>query len=529
MRWKAVISMVIAGALAAPASISGQRVRGVGYTTEAYQPALLPRIAGVVQIEVVVRGLQGRAIAGLKRGDFRVQDNGRPARLQSFHQVRERRPARLVDVFLDDLHLTPGDLQTARAAALELAHSALAQGALVSVDTASHSVRLAPTSDSVALSHVLEKVVPLPPATPPGPPPCPRISPFQAYSALVAHHPPPELAEAAVEAACPGQSPAVLRLGAATFYQASAVWEAAAKRSHETLASIRDSVAELATQAAPGRVTAIWIISGGFLAAPFGPEQDLVVGDALAAHVTLDALMVGTGIADQGQGSPAEAEADRAAVSNLAASCGGIVVPGPEQLGVSLQSAGTIPAAAYELEYAPHDPVRDGALHRLTVALASAPPHAVLQARAAYYAPSPASMPQLDAELLDAAMLGHTDQAGVRVQFTTARTPRGMGVTAHVNMKDLPFAPCEDRRCQSLILAVGVFAQDGKFELGKQERLELSFADGTTDATSLRSRTDGGLLSVEVPISPRSQRLRIVLQRESDGALTTFNQYLEFE
>lgn len=517
--------MGIAGALAAPALISGVQVREIGYTTGAYQPALSPRTAGVVQIEVVVRGQQGRAIAGMKRADFQVRDNGRPARIQSFHEVTRRHPAALVGVFLDDLHLTPGDLQTARAAALELAHSGWAQGALVALDTASHSVRLAPTSDSVALSHALEKVLPHPPATPPGPPPCPRISPFQAYSALVAHHPPPELAEAAVEAACPDEPPAVLRLGAATSYQAPAVWEAAAKRSHETLASIRDFVAELATQAVPGRTAAIWIISGGFLAAPLGPEQDLVVGDALATHVVLDTLALAP---PEGRG-PSEEEAYRLALANLTASSGGIVVSSPEQLGAALQGAGTIPAAAYELEYAPHGLVRDGALHRLAVALASALPQVVLQARAAYYAPSPASMPQFDAELLDAAMLGHTDQSGVPVQFTTARTSSGMGVTAHVNMKHLPFAPCQDRHCQSLVLAVGVFAEDGKFELGKQERLELSFADGISDATSLQARADGGLLSVEVPISPRSRRLRVVLQRASDGALTTFDQYLEFE
>src|SRR6185437_9724079 len=495
-----------------------------------YVPGPIEAPLNQVPIAVVFRDASGEPIPRPASRMLSIEDSGKQVRADKIRRVVSGAHLAEIGIFFDDTNTPAGVLPQARAAAAVIAEAGLSQGSAVTITTASHSVRLDASHDEAAIRALLARVEPHPYSDPKPVFPCPDLTPFQAFALIVENDPLILKQVQARGAACPDNPQASDDLALMMRGQASSVWDTLAVRAHETLASVRDLVAELAEQGGASGAKALWIVSRGFLAAPLDKEQELVAGDALRAGVTINTAEVEA----ENFGTPAspfvyawplrppDAQARQGAMANLVVSSGGMRIASESGLANAIARWGMRPAIEYRVDYVPQDISATGEFHALHLSFSPPEPEVKIETRPGYFAPDPDALPALDRQLLDGAMRGIADEDAIPAILTQARIASGIGLTAHVNLGHVPFGSCGREHCQSLVLAAGVFRGDGNFETGLQDVVEMSL----DDANLARLRARGVILSLELPLSSASERLRIVLQRQSDGKLSTFNRYI---
>lgn len=518
---------MIVAAACLPKAAGAHQAGQVGYRTGTYAPGPIGPSIKLVPIVLVARDSGGRPIAGVKPGKLNVEDAGHAVRIQHFKAITRGHWPAEIGIFLDDTHLPTGGLNAERASALVIARAGLAHGATITLSTASHSLRLDGSRDLTAIRSALARVRQHPFAIPAPVFPCPQLSPFEAFALLVEKDPAYTQQIQLRGAACPESPKQENDLALMMRGQALSIWDVVAAHTHETLASVRDLVAEIAEQGQPAEPKTVWILSSGFLAAQLGREQDMITDEAIRAAITIDALVAGRnggpGFVDDLPTPLSEPQAREAAMLNLAASTGGVLVRGEGNLADAIARWGMVPSIKYRLEYEPQDTGASGAFRPLQFFYLGRIGGLTLQARSGYFAHTPDALATLDQQLLNAAMRQMAEGNAVPAVLTEARTAHGIGITAHVNLKVMPFAACDDHSCQTLLLAAGVYRKDGSFETGQQQIMEMSVESATLE----RLRAHGAVLSLELPLTNESERLRVVLLRQSDGALSTFNRYLD--
>jgi VWFA-related protein len=309
----------------------------VRLSSRPYQPGLNLRLESrLVQLEVVVRDRQGRAISGLKMADFAVYDAGTKRDLTGFIVDRYIAPAaaspggvtttpeaapqpsssspilpgqnsangRSIGLLFDDINTTTGDLAHAKIAANRFIREAVRSGDRIAVFTTSGIGAAEFASDSAAILASVAMVRSHPRTSPGGLAQCPRMTAYEAYEILNRN---PTVMQAKVREACQCSGAAVCGVGDITptslfdptsrlhdpetidivESQARQTWDQTRLASQVTLDAIKSSLEQLARRPAKRMLL---LASAGFLSGTLDEQQDAIITLAVRAGVVINAL-----------------------------------------------------------------------------------------------------------------------------------------------------------------------------------------------------------------------------------------------
>lgn len=297
----------------------------------------LRRESRLVQIEVVIRDINGRAVGGLTKDNFQVLDSGHLRDIGEFSVETSPEPSpslakprsaaspaaspaqpapvqpgapeaapyvpRWIVLFFDDINTLPGDLAHAKIAAKRFIKEAGISGDRIAVFTSSGGQILDFTHATDAVLEATSRVETHHRMSPGGAAPCPRITAYEAYqivnndsNALVAK----------VDEAC--QCTGVQTCGSIRFEgtvdltggsgllqsviesvkeQAQATWNQARLASQDTLDVIQASITRLAQM--PGK-RLLLLASSGFFTFDLDETKDHIVNEAVHAGVVINSI-----------------------------------------------------------------------------------------------------------------------------------------------------------------------------------------------------------------------------------------------
>lgn len=382
-----------------------------------------------VQICVVVRNERGHVVENLRKGNFRLWDNGRLQRITDFGadvvpapvlNLKVPGTVRYTALYFDDLHYNFVDTIRVTDSAYSFFGPKLGPRNKIGVFTASGQVTLNFTDNRKEFHQALLAIRPhLPLASQAKA--CPPISDYQAYMLLYAND--PLALKIALEDmnGCESQNgqadPPVGSLPIARLQQMKKTIDAKARkviaesnvRSQETLKGLNSLISKVSTLPDP---RAIIVASPGFLTGSRARQVDLLARRATHLHIIMSALDT-TGLIQQlsdptpthNRKLDAEREAlvyaknqmmaDRASMASdvlldLSTMTGGNFVANMDDLESGFKAAVPLPPAYYVLGYYPNNSRDNGRYHRVQVRVVGRRLMGV-QAPPGYYAPGTAS------------------------------------------------------------------------------------------------------------------------------------------
>jgi VWFA-related protein len=374
----------------------------------------------LVQVKVVLRDAKGRAVGNLGKENFRLFDGGKPQIITRFsveaaepgvaveksiapgtaqpapNKIQPAASERDTAYLFDDVHSSPGDMASARAAAAR--HLNLKAGERAAIFTTSGTVVVDFTSDSEKLLAGLDKLMAR--GMIPGSD-CPPIGYYMAdlmvnkrdmdaNNVAVA-----ETQECAFQGS--GPNPLVQRMATAKALEVLSIGNAESKNALAVLSGVIRRI-----ELMPGQ-RSIVLVSPGFLA--ITPEIHIavmkIIDGAVNSGVVVNAVdarglyVPGFVAGNIGHAQPArllldsdEAQAQGDVMADLASGTGGIFFHNNNNLDEGFRLTADAPEFVYVLGFAPQK--LDGKLHKLKVTLNGAP-KLEIQARRGYYAIKPAS------------------------------------------------------------------------------------------------------------------------------------------
>lgn len=343
---KAVLSLALLSAVRL--ALGGQWLSPgeVRLSSRPYAPTTAIRSESrLVELEVVVRDSQGRAVMNLAKGEFRVFDSGKsrdlttfsvelfspktgpePAALRKTPSETNQPPSaaqlasptqsaaagRWIVLLFDDLNTFPGELAHAKVASKRFIREAAADGDHIAVFDTSAGRIVDFTADTAAILAAVAAVESNPRIAPGGLASCPRMTAYEAHQ-IVNNDPNAMKAKVSEACHCSGGpscdvesipasellDPTSRQLGApngggelrsivdSVLAQAHQTWDQAQLVSQATLEAIRASLDPLTRM--HGR-RMLLLASSGFLSGMLEQEQDAIVNDAVHAGVVINAL-----------------------------------------------------------------------------------------------------------------------------------------------------------------------------------------------------------------------------------------------
>jgi VWFA-related protein len=509
----------------------------------------------VVEVPVVVRDGQHRAVAGLTKNNFEVYDTGVRQTITAFSEQRftsqvdagggakpaaipaasagtkgEPRP-RFVTLCFDDLNTEALALKPAKEAAERFVKTSLTPGDRVVVVAVAQSQDFEFTGDVPKLVERIAKVTSHFRSTDDSVQQCLRIRPYEAY--LIANRMDDELLKAKTaecsacyHAPCPPNQ---------VTSMSEAIWEHSLSNSKNTLrvlGGLVDGMAKL-----PGE-RMILLTSAGFLTGNLEVAQDLLMAKALHAEVVINTLdakglyvvnPTGDASAPAGWVLPSErvvetknaervADAPNSAMAVLASGTGGAFYHNNNDLALGFRRLGMVPEIMYVLGFSPSGVAADGHFHNLKVRLAADKRYS-LQARLGYAASSAnTAVPSSPPSKLDSEAIASDAISDLPVRFTWEQWagPPGITMVAHLDLDHLHFETRQDRRTQKLTLVGVLLDSHGAFVTGKRSDLDLNL----TDATFAQLAKAGFTVSMTLEAPPGSYAVRGVVEDALEGKLT---------
>lgn len=559
-----LVLLVAAGAIRlASQSISEDEIR---WGSRAYIPPSANAIrvqTNIVQVPVVVRDSHGKAVAGLKKSDFQLFDDGHPVQIASFSvenspaaqapapqapQVVDASlppalvmkpmnappaPARYVALFFDDTSMRMFDVVMARKAAESFVKSSLKPGDKIGVFTTSTTVSLDFTDNVPKLLETLEKLLPHRTFGAGVGSVCPQMNPYQASEIVHFYDTHSDALDLALQERC-GTVHDIISAAQNMMGQAE-------QQSHETLGIITDVIRYLGRM--PGQRMLV-LASSGFLTQTLQEKQDRLINDALDASVIINSLDAKGLVAEtpnyDEDGRPMklkdkwQAIYDQFKTANreylndplaiLAEGTGGQFYHNRNDLDVGLKQMAAAPDVSYVLTFSPGELKRNGAAHSLKVKLADS--HGMtISARRGYMAPNPGlTDTEKKKRNLDNAVLSSEIQTTIHTGLTTDIGKSGAGdpvlkVAIHVDSSRLPYQTQGDRKVERLIFITALFDEHDKFLTGVQGVMDLRLKSETLESLS----NEGLNAKLSVQVAPGNYRLRQVVQEVGDGRITTIN------
>ncbi len=436
-----------------------QQPEEVRVSSRAYVPGLPPSDSSMVQIGVVVRDQQGRAIAGLKAQDFQVLDQGKELPIGGAIPVSRaaKQPANIALCF-DDYGSTPATLQRAKSIAARFVQDGADEGSLLAVATTFSKLVVDFTTDRAKVKGAIDRVQ------------------QQAV---------PAMAAPAIVAPSRAPSPAIVVANDQSLGQ-----EMVAR---SILTIVDRFVNEMARM--PGN-RAVVIFSTGLGGMP-DREQDQVIRNALRNGVVINVLDSKNSFTEL---PSASAEAAyrlvpemftidsaglgiEAAMADFARATGGLFfhhVSGP--LSHGYREVAAVPDASYVL--AVRAAGNDQKFHKVKVQL-GAPGSYSVEARNGFYPPkggaesagSADARVRLDQQVVASKTIAEFPSS-VGVQYRKlANGNTSIQVMLHVDIKTLQFAMQNGRHLQKLTLVAAMFDSAGKMVSGKEGLMELALTE----------------------------------------------------
>jgi VWFA-related protein len=555
-----------------------QELAEVRARTGAYIPHPTLRVeTDLVTVDAVVRDARGRTVAGLKRENFRILDEGKERGIEAFSVDAfataapgnaaapapaaaaadggaspgsgTPRPHFLV-LFFDDLNTQDGpytgSLQRAQTAATQFMKDAFLPGMRIEILATSGSLALDFTADQAKLTEAIKALRPHPRIPERGMITCPRLSPYQAYE-IAEEHDPGTMRAVMIESAL--NNCGVSRSLVVTMAQET--WRRTRELSGNTLDAIGLVVDQLAKL--PGERTLL-LASPGFMAAQTDERRDRVVEHARRAGVVIDTLdakgLYAEAMPGDRPGDPkprtlpenmmmteyikieTTALSDRmmslgAPLADLAERTGGTNFHNNNDLIGGLRQMTLPPAITYRLAFRPENVAADGKYHRLKVKLVSAGSHSVT-ARPGYFAPSgQQALEDLRAKL-ERAVIASEAVADFAMEVTVRKSvaPGGRNsvtVSAHLDIATLRFPMQGDRHTQQLRFVAALLNAEGNVVAAKESTMDLAL----TDATYARLSGSGlsGVLTLQAPAG--SYTLREVVEDAVDGKMACLSRAVD--
>jgi VWFA-related protein len=518
-------------------------------------PATFRTKVNLVQVPVVVRDSQRRAVGNLRKEDFQVFDKGKPQDIATFSIETGSKPATLetatpapekppvgesklpatpdhfVAYLFDDVHLTFSDLVIVRDAAERHLEQSLGPADRAAVFTTSGRTTLDFTDDRAKLHETLSKLRAQPIARPPGSE-CPDITYYQAD--LIVNKSDPSALQAAMQDAlvCMQLDPPDPHLAQQAAQSAARrILSAGDTESRLSLGVVKDVVRRLSTM--PGQ-RSIVLISPGFLTlVDLQQDKTEIMDRAIRSNIVISSLdarglytVIPGGDASQAvetamktQYRSASAQADEDVLAELADGTGGAFVHNNNDLAGGFKQVAARPEFVYMLGFSPQNLKLDGSFHVLKVTLKE-PNQLNIQARRGYYAPKHSADPQETAkEEIQEALFSKEELRDFPVALRTQVSKSGdssvqLAVLVWVGVKGLPFRKENGKNSDDLAVVSALFDHNGNLVIGAQKNVEMRVPDQT-----LESRLGSGIIvRSNFDVKPGSYRIRLVV-RDSEGQL----------
>jgi VWFA-related protein len=353
-----------------------------------------------VEADVMVRDRSGRFVSDLTRDDFELFDEGRPQRIETVYLVThpnaEGMPAvsttstgsaavrrltapRVLVLFFDDAHLSPGGFRHGQQAAEHLIQNVLQPGDVGGIVAGAQMVGSHLTSDREELLAAVRGLKPSDQARS-------RQAEYQWWPRIANDIEAERIAagdanvlDVATRRACEDDPPGCRTARLSVQSKANQIVAQLHASSQRTLAAVRALAAGLVQL--DGRKTIV-LLSDGFTLGPFASQIQPIVGQAARSGVTfygVDARGLARGNRGRGFTDPTPADLNESsgsasgydssgdALNALAVDTGGYVARNVNDFQKALADIADHSDVYYVLGYTPHDTTPDGRFHRLTV------------------------------------------------------------------------------------------------------------------------------------------------------------------
>jgi VWFA-related protein len=516
----------------------------------------------LVQVRVVVRDVHGTPVAGLKREDFQLFDQGKLQAISTFgietpqsrqelaeaaaktQQAAADEPAtekvtlpeRFVALVYDDIHLSIADAVTARASSKALIESMTATDRLGMFGT-SGQIRKDFTSDRAELEAYLNQIVPHPrmgkinPTTN-----CPDINHYMADQYVNYHDPQilPVVAQEVLQCMFNGDS---REMSAAVAMAESSLQQALVAGDTDndfTYRALEDVLRKLSGM--PGQ-RILLLASPGFLLTTRAIDEMGIIDRANRAGVvinTVDARGLYTPDVAGDISAPvtdtpltagfksmyrtSEQTANSYVLADFAAGTGGTFFHNSNDLSGGLQKAGAAPEVSYVLGFSPPGQKMDGKFHSIKVTLTNKQKYSI-QARRGYYAPNKVNDPTEEAKQEIAEAIFSQDEIqelplDLQTQyFKVDETQAHLSVVSRIDVKNVHFRKADGRNYDNLTVATAIFDENGNYVTGGEKILEMRLLDTTVTRLSHTGLT----MKSSFDIRPGRYLVRQVI-RDSEGA-----------
>jgi len=525
----------------------------------------------LVVVRVVVRDASGKAVTGLRKGDFRLLDNGKAQGITGFsvespeaktnpatagsatqpppaagpeaeHPVVM--PDRFVALFFDDIHISFEDLVRTRDAAVRYISSNLQPADRVALFTASGDSHLDFTADHDKLHDVLLRIRQHPMPASQGN--CPEIAEYQAYQISELHDPTAiQVAQAdALVECCGGQTHCSQQDANYLETESRQILTDVEFSSRYVFQSLESLARRMATQ--PGQRSVVFL-SPGFFTDTETFELQEVIDRALRSGVvinTLDArgLYVDLPLGDASQRVSGDLRlaglksqihsesmlAQTGVLASLASGTGGVYFHDSNDYDAGFRRTGGLPEASYVLTFSPQNLKYDGAFHKLKVTLAN-PSKLTLQARLGYYAPRKAEDAATQAkDEIEEAIFSRNEIRELPVDvstrfFKTDSLNAKLSVVAHVDMSSIHFQKAQDRHLGNMTLDAALFDSDGNYLARSETKYEMRLLDRTLKQVE----HTGVFLRANLNVKVGTYFMRVVVRDAESSRMSTVNQTVE--
>jgi VWFA-related protein len=590
VNWSYCLLGLLSVALTGAEAQERKPAQEVRVSAKPYAPAstVLRVETDLVEVGVVVRSHDGRAIPGLTRENFVLTDQGQPRELTYFAvetpgiksespqtaetgagggspavAVSDRQPAgtppRFIALYFEDFGTSGGDLKRAQIAGRRFIKEGLDDSDRVAVFSTSGDM-LDYTSDKAQLTAAIDKLRAHPKFSEAGLGGCPRISPYQAYQIAVLSDPAALDAARAEAGQCEskvdndytGPQPKGA-VDTAILGQAQLTWGQVRIASQTTLDAIARAMRTL--QNLPGRRLFL-LISSGLNSGTLEIEMDRLINQALHAGIVVSALdakglyteVPGRGANDEintvgalpvttfrfeTSAAGVSGFVSNQVMSDLAQATGGLFFHNNNDLPNGFRQVGSIPEVSYVLGFHPGEGSVGGKYHKLTVSLTGTKPY-VVQARPGYFGfskPSGGTKPiepntreRLDQEVMGASTL--TDfGATVAFQIDGAQQPGIVTIKTQIHIPiDQLQFPIRDKRRVQQIRIV-VALLDAAGNIAAAKEGTMDFA--MTNDTYARLYASGINAGLNLDVPPSKYRLRTVVQDAVEGKMASSTMSIE--
>ncbi len=517
----------------------------------------------VVQVPVVVRDSHRKAVAGLKKSDFQLFDDGHPVNIDSFavenflpQPIQYLQapavidaslppvapsanppppPTRYVALFFDDFSMRTADVVMTRRAAESFVKANLRPGDKIGIFTSSTTVSLNFTDDVPKLLETLAQLLShrRNAAEGAGTNCMSLMNPYQASRMVEFYNEHSDAMDLAQAEGCGDVQNASAK--------ARMMLSLSEQFAQDTLGVISDVLHYLGRM--PGQRMLV-LASSGFLTQTLQAKQDKVINDALDANIIINSLDA-QGLVAENPGQTEDGRAlsipgkmlaifDEFKTANreyqtdplavLAEGTGGHFYHNRNDLDAGLKDMAAAPDVSYVLSFAPANMKSNGVAHSLKVRLVNRPGMEI-SARRGYLPPS---QTLTDSEKkkrhLDNAVMSSEVLSTIHAELATDIGKNGAGdsvlkVAIHVDSSKLPYQTQGDRKVERLIFITALFDEHDRFLTGVQGVMDLRLKPET-----LESISDQGLnAKLSVQAAPGIYRLRQVVQEVGDGRITTIN------